>query len=87
MALSKLHEKCNKCKHKDDCDNKRMVACGVMTLSPTSQIVNSHISTSINLGDIQIGTSLEEDINKQLKKELEKRVFCGFGFDEIRGLK
>lgn len=73
MGFSKLHESCKKCKHKDNCDNKRMVACGAMTLSPT--------------GNIQISTSLEVDINKQLKKELDKRELCGFGFDELRGLK
>jgi quinolinate synthase len=85
MGFSKLHESCEKCKHKDNCDNKRMVACGVMALTSPSKIVKPHIS--INLVDIQIGTSLEENINKQLKKELGKRVLCGFGFDELRGLK
>ncbi|MEY8416669.1 hypothetical protein AAK964_10240 [Tissierella praeacuta] len=87
MAFSKLHESCKKCKHKDDCDNKRMVACGVMTLDPTSQMVNPHMPTSINLGDIQIGTSLEEDINKQLEKKSYKEINCNFTFDELRGLK
>lgn len=81
MALSKLHESCKSCKYKNDCNNKRMVACGVMTLPPTSQTVNPHMSTSINLG-----TSLEEDINKQLEKGLSKG-FCIFDFDELRGLK
>lgn len=87
MGFSKLHESCKKCKHKDNCDNKRMVACGVMTLSPTSQTANPYISTSVNLVDIQIGTSLEEDINKQLEKKLYKKINCNFIFDELRGLK
>ncbi|WP_313232445.1 hypothetical protein [Tissierella praeacuta] len=43
--------------------------------------------TSINLGDIQIGTSLEEDINKQLEKKSYKEINCNFTFDELRGLK
>lgn len=28
MGLSKLSEKCQECKRKDTCDNKRMEACG-----------------------------------------------------------
>lgn len=82
-GLSKLHNKCKKCKYKDDCNNKRMVACGVMTLSPASQTVNPDMPTSINLGNTQTGTSLEEDINKQLEKGLSKG-FCAFDFNELR---
>lgn len=32
-TLSKLHEKCEKCKYKDSCNEKRMVACELLELS------------------------------------------------------
>ena len=29
-TLSKMHDKCEKCRSKDNCNNKRMVACDVV---------------------------------------------------------
>jgi hypothetical protein len=34
MGLSKLSEKCQKCKRKDNCDNKRMEVCGYIEPIP-----------------------------------------------------
>ncbi len=73
MSLSKLHKKCQNCKHKNNCDNKRMVACGYL---PTTIQVN-----------INVNTGLEEDINKQLEKQISKKLNCNFCFDELRGLR
>lgn len=51
-AVSKLYEKCEKCKYKDSCNDKRMVACGLLELSkpnmesetmPNAESFSSHI--------------------------------------------
>jgi hypothetical protein len=36
MGLSKLSERCEKCGHKNSCDNKRMEACAYIELIPKS---------------------------------------------------
>ncbi|HDK7179211.1 TPA: hypothetical protein PTW06_000981 [Clostridium botulinum] len=75
-TLSKSHEKCEKCKDKDNCDNKRMVACRFdeiprpkiekMTIpnaQPLCQPIYAPIT--INMGGYEaIDTTLEE-INKE----------------------
>ncbi|HII4461577.1 TPA: hypothetical protein ACY4SU_001840 [Clostridium perfringens] len=38
MALSKMDKKCKNCKHKDNCDNKRMVACSVAEIPQANMI-------------------------------------------------
>ena len=89
MAISKLHSKCEKCSYKDNCDNKRMVACGVLELpqnlgmksgarvgqSMSMPIAREHTPITINMGEYgNIETSMEE-IKEQMRKDFYKAVF------------
>lgn len=88
MALSKLHSKCNECKYKDTCDEKRMVACGVMELSPKARadmkvptlepMTKDYTPITIYRGEnCTIDTSLEE-IKRQIEEDFYKNIRCGF---------
>lgn len=95
-TLTKLYEKCNKCKYKDSCDNKRMIACEIAEL-PKSNMMSSCVSNTelltqpllilnnpitINMGEYgTINTSLEE-IQKQIKREFYKdlNIGCNYGY-------
>lgn len=37
MALRQLSEQCKSCEYKDNCDEKRMIACGVVKHKPIQQ--------------------------------------------------
>lgn len=90
-TISKLHDKCQKCKYKDDCDEKRMVACAIAKLPPSPiqdmgmsastplsmPISREYTPITINMGDIKIGTSLEE-ISKKIEEDFYKHLRCGF---------
>lgn len=74
-SLSKLHSKCNECKYKDECNEKRMVACGVMELSPKAK---EYTPITIYRGEnCTINTSLEE-IKRQIEGDFYKNIRCGF---------
>lgn len=91
IALSKLHKKCNKCKYKNICDNKRMVACNIAEIPPTN-IISSTINNimpneqplmikytpiTINMGEFgKRETSLEE-IAESLRKDLNEKLWMG----------
>ncbi|MCK9471776.1 MAG: hypothetical protein M0Q88_08500 [Bacilli bacterium] len=92
MTISKLHSKCEKCSYKDNCDNKRMVACGILELPQSSSmescvrageslsmpIAREHTPITINMGEYgTIETSIEE-INEQIKKDFYKKLNCNF---------
>lgn len=88
-AISKLHERCKKCKHKNNCDSKRMVACGYLPIqaeikqpileSMVEPIAIKHTPITINMGEngIPINTSLEE-LHEQLRKDFYRELRCGF---------
>lgn len=93
-ALSRMSDKCRKCKHVDDCDNKRMVACAIAELPPSSMenatmpltaplsapVLRKHTTITINMGEYgTINTSLEE-IQEKIKKDLLKKLQCGFRY-------
>lgn len=93
-SLSKLREKCNKCKYKNSCDNKRMIACEIAKL-PEPNIMSSsipnaeplaqsllmpNIPITINMGEYgTINTTLEE-IQGKIKKEFYKDLNVGFNY-------
>lgn len=58
MGLSRLSEKCQKCNHKDTCDNKRMEACAYivpqMSNMASGGIVNSNNLFIPNRDDYEI---------------------------------
>ena len=89
--ISKLHEKCKKCKYKDSCNDKRMVACRLAEMqkpimksaaAPIAEtfaqpIARKHTPITINMGEYgKIETSLEE-LQEQFKRDLEKELYKG----------
>ncbi|AOY53856.1 hypothetical protein [Clostridium perfringens] len=92
MALSKMDKKCKNCKHKDNCDNKRMVACSVAEIPQANMIsatftdnmvpcgqplMRKETPITINMGEFgKIETSLEE-ISESLKKDFYKELGIG----------
>jgi len=90
-TISKLSDKCKKCPHVNDCDNKRMMACALIQYKPNridamapitmphtqpiSRVVNP---ITINMGEHgTINTPLEE-IAEKIKKDLYKNLNCSF---------
>lgn len=91
LALSKMHKRCKKCKYKNICDNKRMVACNIAEIPPANMIsdtannmspygqplMRKYTPITINMGEFgKIETSLEE-ISESLTKDLYKKLGIG----------
>ncbi len=48
MVLSKMDKKCKNCKHKDNCDNKRMVACSVAKIhKPIANMIGDTFNSNM----------------------------------------
>lgn len=77
--LSKLHDKCEKCKYKDSCNNKKMVACGLaempkpntgnITIPNTEPLIQP---MSIKCTPITINISEHENINTSMEQIAEQ---------------
>nr|DAW04384.1 MAG TPA: hypothetical protein [Caudoviricetes sp.] len=94
LALSKMHKRCKKCKYKNICDNKRMVACNIAEIPQTNMmrdininncvpngkpLIRKYTPITINMGEFgKIETSLEE-ISESLTKDLYKKLGIGVG--------
>lgn len=90
-TISKLSDKCKKCSHVSDCNNKRMVACAMeefkpnmtnatapKTMSLSQPMLKAEHPITINMGDYgTINTSLEE-IAEKLKRDFYKNFNCSF---------
>jgi hypothetical protein len=92
ITISKLAEKCQKCKHVNQCDEKRMAACAIAELPPLNTasavmpltaplsmpMAREYTPITINMGEYgTINTSLEE-IKEKLEKDLFKELSCEF---------
>lgn len=90
-TLSKMHKTCKKCKYKNICDNKKMVACSIAEIPPTNMIsstidnimsngqplMRKYTPITINMGEFgKRETSLEE-ISESLRKDLNKKLGIG----------
>lgn len=90
-TLSKMHKTCKKCKYKNICNNKRMVACNIAEIPPANMIsattnnmrpygqplMRKYIPITINMGELgKIETSLEE-ISESLRKDFNKKIGIG----------
>lgn len=90
-VVSKLYVKCNNCKYKNVCDNKRMVACNIAEIPPANMIsattnnmrpdgqplMRKYTPITINMGEFgKRETSLEE-ISESLTKDLNKKIGIG----------
>lgn len=93
MGLSKQYEKCEVCKYKNDCDNKRMVACAYIqkpnVLSPlvndVSQPLTQDLAVKHDYRDIYIDVNTTitidlEEIKRNIAKEISKELHCGLDF-------
>lgn len=63
--LSKLDKRCEDCKYRDTCNNKRM--CAMATAPVQQEVLVSYVAPSF-----------EENIREELKKSLTKELRCGF---------
>lgn len=78
MALSKTDKRCTNCKHFNNCDKKRMVACAEIPF--TKQMSQPLIKESI---DIHISSDIVASVNndkilKQIADGLHKQLQCSF---------
>ncbi|WP_415283835.1 hypothetical protein [Clostridium perfringens] len=95
MALtsSKMHKRCKKCKYKNICNNKRIVACNIAEIPPANMIsattnnmrpygqslMRKYMPITIKMGEFgKIETSLEK-ISESLTKDLNKKLGIGVG--------
>lgn len=88
--VSKLHEKCEKCPYVNDCNEKRMVACGMMerpqkmfnsasaamTMPIAAEMLVKHDYRDIKIGPTQAVTIDLEEMNKDLEKRIYKALGC-----------
>ena len=77
-SMSKMHEKCKKCLRKDDCENKRMVACAYIDpVIPNTQMLQPSIQPTFDR-TITINTEVkdrkayEDRLEENLKKALSQ---------------
>jgi len=93
--ISKIHEKCQKCPYVDDCDEKRMVACGMMelpekmfnsaseamTMPVAAEMLVKHDYRNIKINSTQTITVDLEEMKKDLQQSIYKALGCpGFEF-------
>lgn len=87
--ISKLHEKCEKCPYVNDCNEKRMVACGMMErpekmFNSVSAAMTMPIAAEMlvkhDYRDIKISPTQTVTVDlEQMKKDLEKRIYKSLG--------
>ena len=87
MALKKLWDKCKNCSDLENCDRKRVVACGFMppaipdmalpVVAPALMPV-AREKITIHTGDINLGeiTAYKDEIEEQIKKQLMIGLTC-----------
>ena len=82
-SISKIYKKCNKCKHKDNCDNKRMVACNLAEISK-SNMKNNTFSNDIPCNQsITINCKVsKDDVEKAINMLKNNRRILGGVIDE-----
>lgn len=91
MALKQLSEQCKNCEYKDNCDEKRMVACGVLEYEPLQQpytepitqplqqeYLVKHDYRNIKVGENTTVTIDLEEIKKKMEEDFYKSLGCGF---------
>ena len=75
MTISKLYTKCEKCKLKDSCTEKRMMACATYNNTGQVQASNNNMSTKSNaytlVGEIKV--NLTQEFNKSLEHYFTNR--------------
>ena len=90
--FSKMATKCATCEFKNDCDNKRMVACAYLrepqimanAAMPIAQPIMADIAIKHDYRDIKIGENTTvtidiEDLKRELAKSLSPMCFLEYG--------
>ncbi|MDH2334578.1 hypothetical protein [Clostridium perfringens] len=73
MGLSKMDKKCKNCKHKDNCDNKRMIDCSEAKIQQANMI-----GATLNSNMIPCCEPLmrkRNSYNNQYGRVRKKRIF------------
>lgn len=94
ISISKTDERCLKCEHFDECDNKRMVMCAMAEFPPhkqyiekaaeaismplTNDICVKHDYRQIKIAPNTTITIDLEEEKKKLQEELTKHLRCDF---------
>ncbi len=88
--ISKVHKKCERCPHVDDCDEKRKVACGMMnlpepmyetaaqamTMPVAVEMLATHDFRRVQISPTQTITVDMEKMKKDLKRHIYKALGC-----------
>lgn len=88
--ISQLSEKCQKCPYVNDCDEKRMVACGMMerpekmfnsasaamTMPIAAEMLVKHDYRDIKISPTQTVTVDLEEMKKDFEKQIYKALGC-----------
>lgn len=77
MGLSRLSEKCRKCKYVDTCNNKRMEALAYLGEETKVAGIDA-AGPIINLHDIKINTNMTAAIEKKVIEKLTDNVNASF---------
>lgn len=86
--VSELSEKCKKCPYANDCDEKRMVACGMMehptmSASATADMtspISAEIMVKHDYRDIKISSTQTVTVDiEEMKKDIERSIYKALG--------
>ncbi len=91
MTLKRLSERCKTCEYKDNCNKKRMDACGVLEYEPLQQPLTESLTQPLQQEylvkhdyrkiKVDENTAITIDIEGMKKKRIEdiyKSLNCGF---------
>ncbi len=79
MALTKMYTKCEKCKHKDNCDEKRMMACGYIDGNMLTQDVSMDITMPNAMPVIDTpADKRKRQFEQDLFNKITNNAFCVF---------
>jgi len=73
MSRSKLDSKCEKCKYKNECDNKKMVAYCMLEYFKYEPMANQPIT---HQNTISINLDVNQELEEYLQNEAKKTREC-----------
>ena len=82
-SLTAESPRCQKCSYRDDCNDKRLVACAYINpaMATTGLISNVTMTAKnpvTNQITINIKRSITDEIARDFQREIAKTLFCGF---------
>jgi len=98
MSISRLAERCQKCKHINQCDEKRMEACAIAELHPLSTanavmpltaplsmpMARAYTPITINMGEYGTINTSAEEIREKINESIKETLYKGLncGFNK-----